>query len=110
MIDKYHTKVLMRICKNTKDNKEVTIGTFLNKYKYKHDALYVLLKNSYIQFGGNFNGEGKPTEATTLLVEPEGHAFLEEKSSKNLRFWIPLSISYLLSFSAIIISIIALLK
>lgn len=71
----------------------------------ERDILFYLRKQSFVTAGGNPNG-GKPLYKITEL----GRAELFLLRQKSFRFWIPIIISNINAFAALIISIIALLK
>ena len=107
-------KILNYIERNTYIDRASAFRLFSTSSDYSIDQL---LENEYIQKLHSDN----PDELDWFVLSAKGHAYLNElnlnteaerknKRKETLRYWIPIGLDTVLSVTAIIISIIALLK
>lgn len=105
MIDKMSRKVLKFIAKSGKLN----FNAIDNKFgEYSEQIISSLCSEGYLEQIIPY-----PTfdrMVFTYAITPKGKAYFEEKRIKKTHFWIPIIIDTVLSVTAIVISIIALIN
>lgn len=105
MIDKISRKALKFISKNG----EISLDAiYANFGEYGEQIINSLCVEGYVKqvlLRPTFN-----INEFTYAITPKGKAYFEERRSVKIHFWIPIAIDTVLSLSAIVISVIALIK
>ena len=114
MLNKTAEKVLKCIIKKSKGNLEESVNISHKDFKDKkitnsfiNSVCRQLKKEEYIcnaYLGCN------EYETIEVFLSHNGFSYFDNKRTKNFKFWVPIVISNIIAFAALIISIISLLK
>lgn len=89
------------------------IGEYSNNDLYDR-AITILRNAEYIkpecEIQKDINDNDIPWETGKFMIDELGITFIENNNHEKFRFWFPIIISFVLSFTAIIISIISLIQ